>query len=285
MAPVIDAHTHAFPQEVIDNREHYCDRDDWFKLLYQEPKAKLTGATELLVSMDRTGIERSIIAGFPWADSGLCREHNAWMAEVCSENPERLSYLGIVSPSDPSAAQDASDAIAAGAAGIGELNADAQQFAIDDPTSTADLVEICGALEKPLMFHASEPLGHDYPGKGTATPDKLVAWLTAFPDQPVVFAHWGGGLPFYELMPEVRAATANAVYDCAATTYLYDFGVFRSVLNIVGPERILFGSDFPVLGQHRLVPRVRRAVDKSHHGALFSANARRVYGIEAGETQ
>ena len=285
MAPVIDAHTHAFPPDVIEERERFCERDDWFRLLYENPKAKLTGASQLLDSMNQSGIERSVIAGFPWDDPGLCRAHNAWMAEVCRENPNRLSFLGIVSPSDPAAARDASDALNDGALGIGELNADAQRFELEDPAATAALVEACLEADRPLMFHASEPLGHQYPGKGTATPDKLISWLKAYPGQPVVFAHWGGGLPFYEHMPEVRRLAANAAYDCAATTYLYDFGVFRTALGIVGPDRIIFGSDYPVLGQRRLLPRVRAAVDEKLHEALFSGNARRVYGIEAGETQ
>lgn len=279
MALVIDAHTHAFPPDVVSHRKRYCERDDWFRRLYENPSAKLTGTVELLESMQRTGIERSIIAGFPWADSGLCREHNAWMAEQCRAHPGRLSYLAIVQPADRHVTHDASDAFDQGALGIGELNADAQRFLIEEPASTAALVEVCALRGKPVMFHASEPAGHDYPGKGSATPDKLVKWLQAFPEQPVVFAHWGGGLPFYELMPEVRSLTHHVTYDCAATTYLYDFQVFQTVIGIVGSKRVLFGSDFPVLGQRRLLPRVRAALDESQIGAVLADNARRVYGV------
>ncbi|MEZ4523830.1 MAG: amidohydrolase family protein [Thermomicrobiales bacterium] len=285
MARVIDGHTHAFSPDVIERREEICQIDEWFLHLYENPRAKLTGETELLASMERSGIDHAVIAGFPWTDPGMCREHNAWMAEVCRAHPDRLSFLGIVAPNDRDAGRDAEAAFNLGAIGIGELNADAQGFVLDDPADTAAVVEVCKLTGKPLMFHTSEPVGHSYPGKGTATPDKLVRWLEAYSEQPVIFAHWGGGLPFYELMPEIRALAANAVYDCAATTYLYDFSVFQTVLDVVGPERIIFGSDFPVLGQRRLLDQVRAVVQDSWIDDLLGGNARRLFDFESGESE
>ena len=60
-------------------------------------------------------------------------------------------------------------------------------------------------------------------------------------------------MPFYELMPEVAALTRNVVYDTAASSYLYRADVFRAVLDIAGPERVLWASDHPVLGMGRFL--------------------------------
>ena len=38
----------------------------------------------------------------------------------------------------------------------------------------------------------------------------------------IIAAHWGGGLPFYALMPEVRDALQNVWFDTAAGHLLYD---------------------------------------------------------------
>ncbi len=81
-------------------------------------------------------------------------------------------------------------------------------------------------------------------------------------------------------MPEIADATRNVVYDTAATTYLYNFMVFDTVARIAGPERILFGSDFPVLGQRRLLNRVRESVRESNLDLLLGQNARRVYRLD-----
>src|SRR5699024_11692880 len=73
---------------------------------------------------------------------------------------------------------------------------------------------------------------------------KLVKML---PDLTLILAHLGGGLPFYELIPEIKEAFTNVYYDLAANPLVYETRSIRSVVDIVGAEKILFGSDFPLL--------------------------------------
>jgi predicted TIM-barrel fold metal-dependent hydrolase len=134
------------------------------------------------------------------------------------------------------------------------------------------------------MLHSTEPIGHLYPGKGAATPERIFVWLSAYPSQPVVLAHWGGGLPFYELMPEVRAVTHQVAYDSAATTYLYNHAVFPHVVSLVGQDRVLFGSDYPILRQDRLTRRVARQIeDDTTLDMIYAGNADRIYGLAHSE--
>jgi uncharacterized protein len=277
---VIDAHTHLFSPDVIRRREHFVSRDVWFGHLYENPAARLSAVEDIVDSMESAGVDTSIVCGFPWGDPGLCREQNDFVAEACRLSPERLAFMGIVVPDDPGAAAEAERCFDLGAVGIGELNADAQGFDLDLPSTMHDLMAVCRERGRPVMLHASEPLGHDYPGKGTATPDRLVRWLADYSNQSVVLAHWGGGLPFYELMPEVHAVTRHVSYDSAASTYLYRQDVFRHVVNLTGPERVLFASDFPVLRQDRLLRRVQRQfADDAFLDDLLAGNAARVYRL------
>ena len=281
-APIIDAHTHIFPSDVIARRSTYLPRDLWFAHLYEPPAAKLVGADDLLGSMTAAGIDAAIVAGFPWADAGLCWEHNDMMAEACAGSGGRLHWLGIVSPnSGREAAREAARCFALGAVGLGEFNADAQRWEPTDARVFAPIAEVCAAADRPIMLHASEPLGHAYPGKGTATPDRLLAFLTAYPTLRVALAHWGGGLPFYELMPEVAALTGErVVYDSAASTYLYRFDVFPIVTRLAGAERVLFASDYPVLRQDRFLRRTLGAdLPPDAVAAILGKNARRFYRL------
>lgn len=252
---IVDAHVHAFPDDVIAMRDALVRQDRWFGHLYVNPSAGLTNAIELLASMDSTGVDHSVMCGFPWSDPGLCRLNNDWMATVSAQSGGRLSWLGIVVPHDSTAAPEAERCFALGAAGIGELNADGQGFDLTDASTLSPLVTTCVAAGRPVLLHATEPVGHDYPGKGTATPDRLLRFLAAFPDLDVVLAHWGGGLPFYELMPEVAALCRRVRYDTAASPYLYRHDILAAAILLVGPGRILWGSDFPVLGQGRFLRR------------------------------
>ena len=277
---IVDAHTHLFPPEVIVGRERYLASDSWFSELFGHPKAIMVGPDELLASMDEAGIDRSVVCGWPWRDPGLCGEHNAYLAEVAANSAGRIAWLGIVAPASPEAAAEAQACFERGAVGLGEFNADAQWFAWDEPGRLDEVVNACETADRPLLLHCSEPVGHSYPGKGRATPDRLLPFLARHSNLSVVAAHWGGGLPFYELMPEVAALTRNVVYDSAASTYLYRFDVFPTVLSLVGTERVLFASDYPVLTQRRFLQRVRNAgIPPSALGEVLGGNAERVFRL------
>ena len=283
---IVDAHTHVFAPGVVRDRAAFVARDPWFALLYANPRAVLIGAGDLIAAMDAAGVAQSVVCGFPWRDLDLCRAHNDELAVAAARSRGRLAWLATVPPNlGQAAAAEAERCFALGAAGLGELNADAQDFDLTQPAALAPVVEVCVARDRPLMLHASDPVGHPYPGKGTATPERILTFLAAYPTLRVVLAHWGGGLPFYELMPEVAAIAARVVYDSAASTYLYRPQVFRAVLDIVGPDRVLFASDHPVLRQERFLRRVREAAglrpDESE--AVLGGTARRVYGLGAAD--
>ena len=276
----VDAHVHLFPPELIALRDDLISRDPWFAEAFASPAAKMIAEDALLASMDRADFALSVAVGWPWLDQGLCREHNAYLADVARRHPGRIAWLGIVNPALFDAPGEIERAVKDGAAGIGEVNADAQRFDWAEPAAIAYALETVLALDIPVMIHTSEPVGHSYPGKGVATPERLVKALEAFPNVRFVMAHWGGGLPFYELMPEIRALTRNVVYDTSASTYLYDFSIFPALQRIIGPERILFGSDYPVLAQKRFLARVLDSgVDDCAMPAILAGNARRVYGL------
>jgi predicted TIM-barrel fold metal-dependent hydrolase len=279
---IIDAHTHAFPPEWVTDRVNHCQRDRWFGELYEAPSARMIDASDLLLAMDVAGVALAVVCGWPWADPGLCREHNDYLAEVSRASQGRLAWLGAVTPAFPGAAIETERCLALGASGIGELNADAQGFDVAELGALGNVAAVLTAAGRPLLLHASEPVGRRYPGKGTATPDRLVAFLGAQPALSVVLAHWGGGLPFYELMPEVGALCGNVAYDTAASSYLYGPGIFRTVLDIVGAERVLWGSDHPVLGMGRFLRRTRRLAGllPEEVEQVMAGNARRVYRLD-----
>ncbi len=280
---IVDAHVHIFPEEIVQHRERFLARDRWFAQLYAPERARLATMDDLVESMDGAGIDLSIACGFPWMDQGLCQYHNDYMYEASRTFPDRIAWLAIASPTAGEVAvRSLDDAFDHGASGLGELNADAQGFDLDDPAQLAPLLRLCQDRDKPAMFHVSEPIGHDYPGKGASTPARILNVLHTFPELRVVAAHWGGGLPFYELMPEVRNAAVHLAYDSAASTYLYDPKVFETVVGLVGEHRVLFASDFPVLKQRPFLNKCksRPGFSDSTLAAMLSENAVRMYGLE-----
>ena len=131
-----------------------------------------------------------------------------------------------------------------------------------------------------LLTHASEPIGHEYAGKGAATPELLYPLMTSFPELTLVCAHWGGGLPFYALMPEVKKAMNNVFFDTAASPFLYSPEIYGQVIKLVGADKILFGSDYPLLPQSRLLKEIRSIdLPEEVESLILSGNAKRLLGI------
>lgn len=277
---IVDAHTHLFPAEIAHDRTTFLERDSWFGELYASPSIAMVSPEEMIASMDRAGIDVSIVCGWPWRDPGLCRIQNDFLADVHTRFPDRLAWLAIVNPTIRGCEREIARCVDLGALGIGELNADAQGFAWEEPALLGAVVEACSEFDIPILMHCSESVGHAYPGKGTATPDKILRFLEAWPDCRVVAAHWGGGLPFFEMMPEVARLTANVVYDSAASTYLYTRNVFPIVEQLVGGGRIVFGSDYPLLEQKRFLSRtLASCMSQAGTGDILGKNADRVFKL------
>ena len=253
--PVIDFHTHIFPPEITANREVYLERDDWFRQLYADPRARMAGADELIASMDACGVDQSVTFGFAWADQGLCREANDYVLDSVSRWPERLLGFAQVNPAAKGATAELERCMQQGLCGLGELMPDGQGYTLEDP-SLENVVQQMAFWERPVLIHAGEPVGHSYPGKSASTLQSFYELALRYPRAMLVAAHWGGGLLFYELMPEVRQALRNVYYDTAASLYLYDDHIFALAARIV-PHKILFATDYPLIGQGLFLHRVR----------------------------
>ena len=111
----------------------------------------------------------------------------------------------------------------------------------------------CIDLGIPIVLHCSEPVGHDYPGKGTATPGHVAAFAMRNPALQLVCAHLGGGLPFYAHMPEVAELCRRLWFDTAAGPFLFAPTAYRAVADLCGADRLLFGSDHPLLPARRYI--------------------------------
>lgn len=255
---IIDFHTHIFPPRIIAQRAAYCARDPWLQELYGNPRARMASVDDLLASMDADGIDVSVTFPFGWSDPGLAEECNSYLIQAMRDHPGRLVGLAAIQPrAGGRAVAELERCAKAGMPGFGELMPHGQGYRLSDTALLAPLVEAALALGMFALTHASEPAGHLYLGKGDVSMADLHDFILAFPALRVVAAHWGGGFPFYELMPEVRAAAANLWYDSAASAYLYRPEVFSLVARMAGPEKILWGSDFPLLGQRRMLEYAR----------------------------
>jgi hypothetical protein len=159
---------------------------------------------------------------------------------------------------------------------------------MDDPGLTAAL-ELAGELGLPVNLHVTAPQERKYPGKVETPLEDFRRLAREFPRTKFILAHWGGGLPLLETTSEIKNDLANVVYDTAASPLVSDDQVWRSVLDVVPAEKVLFGSDYPLVlypktesasGWRGILAEVERAglgaVEKTQ---LLGGNAARLLGL------
>ena len=250
MAGIIDMHTHMFPEDVMHNWDKYAQRDYYFRLLTDPKKSSIqqyATAKEAIALADQAGVERIVMQGWYWNDHELCKHHNDYMHEIISRYPDRFeAYMSINPTFGQLAINELERNYKRGFVGVGELGPGANNFKLTD-TNFLTLMEAATAYNLPVNIHCSEPIGRDYPGKDKTSLDGFYKLALMFPDLTLILAHLGGGLPFYELIPEIKRAFKNVYYDLAANPLVYETRSIRSVVDIVGADKILFGSDFPLL--------------------------------------
>lgn len=257
---LIDFHTHIFSPDIQQHRERYCSRDPWFAALYSNPRTYLASAEDLIAEMDATGVDIAVAFSFGWTDAGLIEETNSYVIDCMRRYPGRIYGMAVLQPtSGKQAIRELERCAVAGMIGLGELMPHGQGYRLSDTDLLAPIMEVVRHYRLLVLSHCSEPVGHSYPGKGNVSLQDIIAFLTAFPDVRFVAAHWGGGLPFYTLMPEIQRVTANVWYDTAATPYLYRNTIVPAVAQIVGADRILFASDYGLLRQQRVIDYIRQS--------------------------
>ncbi len=246
---IIDCHTHIFPDEIRNKRAPFFHGEPGFELLYGDvATSKLVGAEEIIATMDEQGVDRSVVFGFPWQQSETARLHNSYVMEAVNRFPKRLIGLCCLDPFMADPVVEIERCLEGGLSGVGELAF--YDRGLDGKVLTALDPVMAFCLEKnlPVMLHANEPVGHTYPGKAPMTLAQISALLKRYSQNRIILAHWGGGIFLYHLMKkEMKELLKNVCFDTAASPYLYDNRIYKMATEIIGSERILFGSDFPLL--------------------------------------
>ena len=278
---IIDIHTHIFPPEICQNRERFFPGEPAFELLYQDKKkSPLTTADGLIEAMDRDGIQASVTFGFPWKQPELMRRSNDYVLEAMTRYPDRLLGFACLNPELPEALDEGERCLKAGMKGLGEVAVYTPLAEGSFVDRLSPLVDMATRWKVPVLIHTSEPVGHQYPGKVPLPLNELYELIKAFPSTIFILAHWGGGLWWYQLMKrEVGKVLANTYFDTAASPFLYRPEIYEHAFKIIGLEKILYGSDYPLLPLNRYLKEMNRAgLTSEQQAAILGGNSKRVLG-------
>ena len=278
---IIDFHTHIFPKEIRENREKYFTSEPAFKLLYSRPGAKLAGAAELIDSMNSHGVDKSVVFGFPWKNSATFKKHNDYIIKSIVRYSGRLTGFCCIDIFSRKAIAEVMRCLENGLSGVGELAFYESGIDEESINRLEPVMEVCLDKNLPVLIHTNEPIGHQYPGKTPNTFKQIYRLITKFPENRIVLAHWGGGIFFFSLLKkEVKDSFNNVYFDTAASPFLYDAKIYRIAISILGQNKIIFGSDFPLLTQARYFKEFEQAgLTKSEIVSFCGENAAKLLNL------
>jgi predicted TIM-barrel fold metal-dependent hydrolase len=274
---MIDFHTHIFSPQARDLRDQLAQADPIFSLIYSDKRARMIGVEELLQAMEENGVKASVVCGFPWQEEKSLRRENDYLLESHQKYPDQIIPF-ISLPKDAKAAiAELKRCAQGGAMGVGELAPGTYGEHVWAMETLRPLFEAIKEEGLPVLIHLNEPLGHPYPGKGKVGLSEMEELVDALQGMKVILAHWGGGFFFYELMSEIAAICQGVYYDTAASPFLYTHKIYKTALAIIGPQRILFGSDYPLIPPQRYKQEMQEAgLEAKELEAILEGNAQRL---------
>jgi hypothetical protein len=78
---IIDFHVHVLPPQIKTDRSRYVEKDKAFAQIYSGEKVKIATAEDLIESMDKDGVDVSVIVNYSWTTPALC-----WRPTIISWN-------------------------------------------------------------------------------------------------------------------------------------------------------------------------------------------------------
>ena len=197
--------------------------------------------------MDENRVQKSIVFGFAFKSFDLCKRVNDYTIHMIEKYPERLIGFAVVNPRHQQVEKELKRCLDAGLQGVGELFPTGQQFDMTSKDALDVTCKFCRKHNWPILIHLNEPVGHYYKGKTDDSIKKGEILADNFPRINFIYAHLGGGLCFYELMPELKKKLKNVYYDTAALPFLYSQEIYDSLKAAGLLDKILFGTDYPLI--------------------------------------
>ena len=262
--PIIDMHAHIFPDAIARKAT------DSIRAFYDDlPPAQLGSAGQLLEDYRTAGIGRGCVysvAVTPHTVPSI----NRFIAETAKAYPDRLTGYGAIHPGTEDPAGLAEEALRAGLKGL-KIHPDMQRFALDSPEAMEMFAAIEGKL--PIVIHMGDPR-FDY-----SHPRQMKKVADAFPKLVCVCAHLGGWSEWDDAV-RLLAGYENIYVDTSSSLYKLSPEEGRRIIRSYSPERVVFGTDFPMWDPAEELARFRRlGLSDGEEERILCLNARPLLGL------
>ncbi|HMK44571.1 MAG TPA: amidohydrolase family protein [Dissulfurispiraceae bacterium] len=259
--PVIDFHTHAFPDRLAPHAVGALETAG-------KTKAFLNGTVgDLIGSMDKAGIEKSVVCSIATRPSQF-ESILKWSVSIRSE---RLVPLPSIHPADPNALLRLHAIASEGFAGV-KMHSYYQDFVLDEPRMLP-LYEAMGSYGLFLVVHTGFDIA--FPRVRRADPARVVKLAKMFPELLLITTHLGAMDDWDEVE---RLLVGKPIYmELSFAFPSLPCERVREILLRHPKDFALFGSDSPWLDQQQSVDQLRSLrLPEALESNIFFHNAARL---------
>lgn len=193
---------------------------------------KQQSVKDLLIHMDRCNVQMAVICPVEEQIAFYNREGNDFLLECQKAYPDRLVGFAVVNPwRGQDGREELKRALGSGLKGV-KFNTSLQGCFIND-SIIYPFIEIAKEYDVPVYFHTGTPI--------YAMPLQLKELAKDYSDVNFILGHGGYADSWTDIMPSCK--DVNNIY---IETSIVALSEKSPELNILGAERILFGSDSPV---------------------------------------
>ena len=225
---LIDIHTHIYPPAIA--RKAAASIREFYQLGTDEMDGT---ADTLLQKGTEAGIDRFVILPVAMRPDRT-RHINDFILEQVAAEPRFLGF-GTVHAAMDNITDEVEYIMDNGLRGL-KMHPDSQQFAIDDPRLFPAYEAVQDKI--PVILHMGDKR-FDY-----SHPSRLRRVLEQFPKLQVIAAHFGGYGMYetaYELLHD-----KDCIFDVSSSMMFMEDGVAEKYIRAFGPERMAFGTDYPL---------------------------------------
>ena len=245
----IDAVVNIWTKEALANRP---ERKSFYvdKMRVGDGTFEGVSLEDMIGRMDAAGIQRSFLIA---AKVGV-KHHPAcyqvpypMVAEAVQKYPERFSGLAGIDPTE-------------GMAGVRELEKAVREYGFIGAHSYPHWFELapdhakyypfyakCVELDIPIQLQVGQSMIYDasYPRRSVGRPISLDSVACDFPELKLIGIHVG--IPWTDEMIAMAWKHRNVYIGCDAHRPTYWPESFVKFINSYGQDKVIFGTDFPVL--------------------------------------
>ena len=255
MIRTCDAHCHFFSSKFFTllTQSQASAADVTAKLGWDDPGAPEQLADRWVAELDRHGVARSaLIASIPGDEDSV--------ATAVLRHPSRFVGYFMFNPTAADALARLSQALDTRAFRVVALFPAMHHYALDD-RRVEEVFEEAGARGAVVFVHCGvlsvgvrRKLGLPSPfDLRLGDPIALARTAARYPHVPVIIPHFGAGLFKEALMAADQCANIHLDTSSSNSWMRYHprltlADVFRSALDVAGPDRLLFGTECPGTG-------------------------------------